>query len=369
MAINDSGLLNKTNLNTPPPQSDDNQQTLPHIAVSLLILITLLGTTGNLLVLRAIFTLKKRNLNDYLILNLAATDTGTCLVSIPLDVVEKMKGEFPYGTAFCHVIYPFQSVLVYVSVLTLLFMCVDRYRLIVTPLKPRIHLKTGLTTVAAMWVTSCLIVLPLSLALKFKGSHCSEEWWSDYSGRVFTLAIFTFLYLIPMVIMTFLYASVIRVLYKDTRSIKLRRNVSASSQSQVSLPQRNLKIVQVFVMAVVVFAVCMLPTHITWMWHDFGSGSKRPELFSKAVTFSNVFMYANSVVNPVIFGSINVRTLDKLCKALVCYRSRREDSYHELDQVFVLRTNCHSPPNVRPRVGPASRPSETPHFYIFISSV
>ncbi|XP_020606004.1 galanin receptor type 1-like [Orbicella faveolata] len=369
MAPNDSGLFNKTNFNMPPQQSDDNQQTLPLVAVSLLILITLLGTTGNLLVLRAIFTLKKRNLNDYLILNLAATDTGTCLVSIPLDVVEKMKGEFPYGAALCHVIYPFQSVLVYVSVLTLLFMCVDRYRLIVTPLKPRIHLKTGLTTIAAMWASSCLIVLPLSLALKFKGSHCSEEWWSDYSGRMFTLTIFTFLYLIPMVIMTFLYAFIIQVLYKDTRSLKLRRNVSASSQLSASLPQRNLKIVQVFVMAVVVFGVCMLPTHVTWMWHDFGSGSKRPELFNKAVTFSNILMYANSVVNPVIFGSINVKTLEKLCKALVCYRSEREGSYHELDQVFVLRTNSPSPPDVRPGDRPASRPSETPHFYIFTSSV
>ena len=285
MASNDSGLFNKTNFNIPPQQGDDNQQTLPLVAVSLLILITLLGTTGNLLVFRAIFTLKKKNLNDYLILNLAATDTGTCLVSIPLDVVEKMKGEFPYGAALCHVIYPFQSVLVYVSVLTLLFMCIDRFRLIVTPLKPRMHLKTGLTTVAAMWVSSCLIVLPLALALKFKGSHCSEEWWHDYSGRVFTLTIFTFLYVIPMIIMTFLYAFIIQVLYKDTRSIKLRRNVSASSQLSASMTQRNLKIVHVFVMAVVVFAVCMLPTHITWMWHDFGSGSKRPELFSKAVTF------------------------------------------------------------------------------------
>ena len=369
MASNDSGLFNKTNFNIPPQQGHDKQQTLPLIAVSLLILITLLGTTGNLLVFRAIFTLKKRNLNDYLILNLAATDTGTCLVSIPLDVVEKIKGEFPYGSALCHVIYPFQSVLVYVSVLTLLFMCVDRYRLIVTPLKPRIHLKTGLTMVAAMWVSSCLIVLPLALALKFKGSFCSEEWWHDYSGKVFTLTIFTFLYAIPMVIMTFLYAFIIQVLYKDTRSLKLRRNVSTSSRLSASLPQRNFKIVQVFVVAVVVFAVCMLPTHITWMWHDFGSGSKRPELFSKAVTFSNIVMYANSVVNPVIFGSINVKTLEKLCKALVCYRSEREDSCHEFDQVFVLRTNSPSEPDVHTRDELASKPLKTPRCDFLISSV
>ena len=80
-------------------------------------------------------------------------------------------------------------------------------------------------------------------------------------------------------------------------------------------------------------------------------------------------MYANSVVNPVIFGSINVKTLEKLCKSLVCYRSEREDSYHELDQVFVLRTNSPSPPDVRPSDEQASKHLETTRFYIFISSV
>lgn len=343
MNPNNSDLLNKTNL-IKQQQGDDKEQTFSLIAVSLLILIAFLGTIGNLLVFKAIFSLKKRKLNDYLILNLAVTDAGTCLVSIPLDAVEKMVGEFPYGAALCHLIYPFQSVLVYVSVLTLLFMCVDRYRLIVTPLKQRIQLKTGLATITVIWILSCLLVLPLSLALK---SFCNEEWPHAYSGKVLTITIFTFLYLIPLLVMTVLYSFIIRVLYKDTKSLRLRRNVSASSHPSPSLPtQRNLKIVQVFVVAVLVFAVCMLPTHITWLWHDFGSGSQRPELFNKVVTFSNILMYANSVVNPIIFGSIDVRTLAKLCKALICYHSGREQS-PEYEQVFVLRTKTPSRLDVR----------------------
>lgn len=361
MNPNSSDLLNKTNFNQ-QQQGDDEEQTFSFVAVSLLILIAFLGTIGNLLVFKAVFSLQRRKLNDFLILNLAVTDAGTCLVSIPLDAVEKMVGEFPYGAALCHLIYPFQSVLVYVSVLTLLFMCVDRYRLIVTPLKQRIHLKTGLATIAVIWILSCLLVLPLSLALKFRNSFCSEEWPHVYSGRVFTLTIFTFLYLIPLLVMTVLYSFIIRVLYKDTKSLRLRRNVSTSSHPSPSLPtQRNLKIVQVFVVAVLVFAVCMLPTHITWLWHDFGSGSKRPELFSKVVTFSNILMYANSIVNPIIFGSIDVKTLVKLCKALICYHSGREES-REFEQVFVLRTNTPSRPDMRSKDGSAVKPLETPHF-------
>lgn len=335
---NRSLLVNKT-LSKVHLEREDEEQTIT-IAIFLLILIAFLASVANFLVLKAIFSHKRRKLHEYLMLNLVATDAGTCLVSIPLDVVEQVIGEFPYGAALCHVIYPFQSALVYSSVMTLLFMCIERYRLIVSPLKPRIRVKTGLTIIAAIWLLSFLMVLPLSLALRLKGTHCLEEWPNVYSGKVFTLTIFTLLYLIPLVIMTFLYAFMIDVLTKDTASLKRRWRRKSKTLSQESVDmrmERNFTIVKVFVFAVIAFAVCMLPTHITWLWHDFGSGSKRPELFSKVATFSNILMYVNSVFNPFIFGSmlIDAKTLNKLCRSLLCCRRGRNK--REFKQVFDLQ--------------------------------
>lgn len=335
---NRSLLVNKT-LSKVHLEREDEEQTIT-IAIFLLILIAFLASVANFLVLKAIFSHKRRKLHEYLMLNLVATDAGTCLVSIPLDVVEQVIGEFPYGAALCHVIYPFQSALVYSSVMTLLFMCIERYRLIVSPLKPRIRVKTGLTIIAAIWLLSFLMVLPLSLALRLKGTHCLEEWPNVYSGKVFTLTIFTLLYLIPLVIMTFLYAFMIDVLTKDTASLKRRWRRKSKTLSQESVDmrmERNFTIVKVFVFAVIAFAVCMLPTHITWLWHDFGSGSKRPELFSKVATFSNILMYVNSVFNPFIFGSmlIDAKTLKKLCRSLLCCRRGRNK--REFKQVFDLQ--------------------------------
>ncbi|KAL9984120.1 hypothetical protein ACROYT_G006380 [Oculina patagonica] len=276
---NRSFSVNKTTSNVDLGKEDQGQ-TIP-VAVSLLILIAFLGSIGNLLVLKAIFSQKRRKLHEYLILNLAATDAGTCLLGIPFDVAEQVMGEFPYGAALCRVIYPFQSVLVYSSVMTLLFMCVERFRLIVTPMKPRIRLKTGLTIIAGMWLLMCLIVLPLSLALKLKGFYCREEWPKAYSGKVFTLAIFAFLYVMPLLVMTVLYALMINVLNKDTKSLKRQRSRTISQESVDVLTTRNFTIVKVFVAAVVAFSVCMLPTHVTWLWHDFGDGSTRHEFFDK----------------------------------------------------------------------------------------
>ena len=334
-------MVNGTTSNT--ELQSEGQGKTNYLAVSLLILIAFLGTIGNLLVLKAIFSLKKRKLHEYLILNLAATDAGICLVSIPLDIAEQLIGGFPYGAALCHVIYPFQSVLVYVSVLTLLFMSLERYRLIVTPMKPTVRVKTGLIIIAVIWVASCLIVLPFSLALKLTGTECSEQWPHAYSGKVFTLTIFTFLYLVPLSIMTVFYSFMIHVLYKDSKVIKLRRNISLSQASTAQRLRRNVKIVKVFAVAVVVFALCMLPTHISWLWHDFGFGSTSPK-FTKVVTFSNIFMYANSLLDPFIFGTIDVKTLAKLFRALVCCHPGRQESRRGLGQVFSLRIRSPSLP-------------------------
>ena len=326
-SINNRSLLVNKTLSKVHLEREGEEQTIT-IAIFLLILIALLGSIANFLVLKAIFSQKRRKLREYLMLNLVATDVGTCLVGIPLDVAEQVIGEFPYGAALCHAIYPFQSALVYSSVMTLLFMCVERYRLIVTPLKPRIRVKTGLTIIAAIWLLSCLMVLPLSVALSLKGAYCIEEWPNANSGKVFTLTIFTLLYLTPLVIMTFLYAFMIDVLTKDTASLKRRwrRKSRTISQESVNMRmERNFTIVKVFVFAVIVFAICMLPTHITWLWHDFGSGSERPELFGKVATFSNILMYGNSVFNPFIFGSmlIDAKPLIKLCRSLLCCRCGR----------------------------------------------
>lgn len=338
--ISDRGsLFNETVSNLDQQIGKENQgQTIPIVASILLILIAFLGTVGNLLVLKAIFRLKRKKLYEYLILNLAATDASICLVSIPLDIAEQFIGRFPYGAALCRVIYPLQSVLVYVSVMTLLFMSLERYKLIVTPMKPKIGVKTGLVIIAGIWILSSLVALPFSLALVFTGTECTEQWPKAYSGKVFTLTIFIFLFLVPLIIMTVLYASMIRVFYKEIKSLKLRKRKKSVSMQMIDMRlQRNVRIVKVFVMVVIVFALCMLPTHVTWLWHKFGQGSTSLE-FRKVATFSSILMYCNFVLHPLILGSIMIdrKGVGKRCTEVLCLRLRQLGRRHDFEQAFVL---------------------------------
>ena len=329
----------------------DERQVIPY-AVFLLAAIAFLGLAGNFLVLRAIFRLKRRRFHEYLVLNLASTDLGTCGISIPLDAVEKVIGRFPFGATLCRVVYPFQSVLVYVSVLTLMLMTGERFRLIVTPMKQKIGLRPGLTAIFGSWILSVLFVLPLSLALRYEEPRCLEYWTNVFNGKSFTLTIFLLLYVVPLITMKICYSFMLRVFFNDTKSVKLGQKLGMSHSMAETRMHRNLRIIRVLAAAVVAFALCMLPTHVSWLWHDFGNGSQSSH-FPNVVLFSNIAMYANSVLNPFIFGSINISSLTKLCPVFIRGHSRRRDGF---GKVFELRVRSFSTTR-RPSIFSFSQPS------------
>ncbi|EDO41656.1 predicted protein [Nematostella vectensis] len=285
-------------------------------------LIAGVGICGNVLVLKSILRQHKLRVSEYLILNLTATDMGACIVSIPLDLIERATKRFLFGEFLCNIIYPLQTILMSVSVMTLLGMSMERYRLIVTPFRQHFGPRTVLGVVVFVWVLSIAIVLPYMLVLRLRGDYCVEEWPADWYRKTFTLGVFVLLYFVPLVIMSVSYVKIISCLNEDSRSqinecmLDCADRSRAKREMAAARIRRNVHIVTVFMAAGIAFAACMLPTHICWLWHDFGSGSTN-RYFTNIVTFTNVLMYSNSAIDPFIFGSIKLR---RLCLDVICGR-------------------------------------------------
>ena len=64
-------------------------------------IIVVVGSVGNALICLAILSRKKRKTSEYFILNLAITDLSTSIVSIPLDIIERLAGFWPFGAFLC----------------------------------------------------------------------------------------------------------------------------------------------------------------------------------------------------------------------------------------------------------------------------
>ena len=285
------------------------------------------GSVGNALICLAILSRKKRKTSEYFILNLAITDLSTSILSIPLDIIERLAGYWPYGSFLCKLVYPLQTILMSVSVATLLAMSLERHRAIMHPLKPRMKGSKPIIVICAIWVGSTLLVSPYIYVLGFEAGNCVENWPDTGYVKAYTMSVFIVLYLCPLSGITIAYLRIGRKLYKDIKTLQVvmadPEGGMTGRQMLKTRAHRNVRIVKIFVTAVAAFAVCMLPNHVMWLWNDYGNGYDS-KYFTDLLVFSNILVYANSCINPFIFGTLQTRCTS--CKDIMKSSQDRDDS-------------------------------------------
>lgn len=302
---------NKTTSNLTAEAS--NIATLTIIQLAFYSVIAIIGTAANLVLFGALLRRKHRSTSEYFILNLAVTDLMTCAVGIPLDMAVILIQHWPFGAFMCKVVYPFQTALIAVSVATLTCMAIERYRAIMTPFKPMLTVRVVKITVCVVWCLSAALVSPYIAILKYKHDElsCTEAWQSDNHPRVFTMCVFLLFYSLPLCVIAPAYICIgFRLHLDDKKMIRFdKRQGAGNRQFHKLVRQRtktNIIIVKTFLFGAVAFALCLLPYHVMWLWHDFGDGAQWNH-FSDALVFANALVYFNSLVDPFIFGGTVMR--------------------------------------------------------------
>ncbi|XP_028409222.1 neuropeptide FF receptor 2-like [Dendronephthya gigantea] len=243
---------------------------------------------------------------EYFILNLAVADLLVCVIGIPLDIYHNYADSWPYGPLLCHVIYPLQTCLVLISILTLMAMSLERHRAICSPLKQRVKPKWLRFSIVCIWLIAIAAVIPYAKILKYTENDCLENWSVPNNAKYYTLALFIMDYCIPLTIITYCYTRSGYVLYKEFK--KLNRKESTSSREKFAIIKRlrqKKKVIKIFSFAVILFVICVLPGDCYWMWFSFRP-IKSHLLDTHLQAFSTITLYANSAINPFIFGALKM---------------------------------------------------------------
>ena len=134
--VNETGITNSSS-----PQ-DLGPTTADHIIRSIWLSVVLVfGTVGNLLLFAVILRKGKiTNITNLFNLNLAIADLIRIFLFIPVYLVYSAHDEWPQGLGKvgCKTVFTFVQNSLTVSILTLMFMSMERHRAVVHPLKKQV---------------------------------------------------------------------------------------------------------------------------------------------------------------------------------------------------------------------------------------
>ena len=306
---------------------DIQPQTYLKLAVNTAVFIV--GFIGNLLTIIVICR-KRQNKSTYqmLVLNLAISDFLFITSVLPLSTYE-MFGVIEKSGFFCRVIWPWFTIPYLLSIFSITSMALQRYRSIVMPYLPKLSKRIASAWIAAIWLASFVIVLPLVIVTKsVYPDQCVENWPSFNHRKAYTMALFLLQYLIPLFVILIVYAKITRYLLNNG---KVPSSGSFYTEEQRAAEARRMKrrnqAIRTLAAVVILFAVCLFPGQVAWLLMDFGSGgSSQERAIDILLGFSDFLDNFHACINPVIYCMLNARYRAEYYRCLVhAFRRNHEN--------------------------------------------
>lgn len=275
--------------------------------------IFVVGVLGNGLV--CVVVIKEnllRSLAYCLIFNLAISDLGVILFSLPFAVLRTEDIRWPFGEFGCKVLYPLSDIFHGVSIASITAIAVFRYRGIISGrgMSHKDAVKKAKIVIALIWVLSfVLFVLPLFFSMAY-GEHrgkpyCFPKFSSALYYKLYQAETVLLTYLLPLTVILFTY---LRIRGRLQESIALHMQIRRESCSPSSsdarsrrASERNYKALKVLAPVVVVFAVTMLPYNVFRAIDVFVDTTQ----FVYLLLFFKIcvlFFVCNSSANPLIYA-------------------------------------------------------------------
>ena len=205
-----------------------------------------------------------------------------------------------YNTSsYCRTVQPLVTVFYFTSIFTITVIAVHRCSLITNPHKPKMRKRSAYIWIASVWISSLVIMLPLSIIAKVENGVCHENWPSLNHRKAYTLALSILQFLLPFFVIAVAYVRMGIYLWRSVfPQSSLSETLRKTAQAR---RKKNFQIIKTLAMVVILFALCLLPGQIAWLLLDFGD-QQGLEVALVMFKFSDILDLLNGCVNPIIYG-------------------------------------------------------------------
>ncbi|XP_037084403.1 tachykinin-like peptides receptor 86C [Pollicipes pollicipes] len=295
------------------------------------VLMLLVAIGGNIIVCWIILAHRQmRTVANYFLVNLSVANLLMSCLNCSFNFVYMLNANWPFGASYCVLNNFMANLTVAASVLTLMAIALERYLVILHPLRRRLSKRGAIVGIVGIWTGSTLLSLPCILYSQvishtYSGGnvrHGCVLVWDDgppmisFTDYVYNMVFLTTTYVFPMLAMAVSYCIIGRELWGS-------RSIGIQTDRQLASVRSKRKIVRMFIIVVTTFAVCWLPyqAYFVYVYHD--SSLARADFVQHLFLAFYWLAMSYAMVNPLIYFWMNKRFRAYLRQLFRCCASKR----------------------------------------------
>ncbi|XP_061429753.1 prolactin-releasing peptide receptor-like [Lethenteron reissneri] len=297
---------------------------LKPLFVPLYALLTLVGVVGNSALIAVIArTRRLHTVTNFLIGNLSLSDLLVCVTCVPVSVAHAFEPRgWPFGPALCYFVTFMQPTTVYVSVLSLAAIAVDRYVVVAHPIRRRVSVRACGYAVLAIWLLSAALASPVAANTLYNDFRpqghqlvvCEELWYEREGQRLAYSCSTVFIsYMLPLSTISVSYCAITARLERRAMPGAILR------QTQEKWRLKKRKTFRMLVLSALTFAICWLPLQTFNLIHDFDAQvviiDKR--YFNVVQLSCHWLAMSSTCYNPFIYASLHDKFKAELTRRLL----------------------------------------------------
>ncbi|XP_022617937.1 neuropeptide Y receptor type 4-like [Seriola dumerili] len=299
-----------------------------------------LGLVGNIGLICIITRRREKvNVTSIFICNLSFSDILVCVFCLPFTVIYTLMDHWVFGSLLCRLVPFIQCVSVTVSVLSLVFIALERHQLIINPSGWKPSIPQAYMAVVLIWILACFtstpflafqlltnepyanVILPQS-PLHHQASPqtylnaCLEHWPSQQHRLAYTTWLLLFQYCGPLLLVLLCYVRVF---------VRLRRRKEMLDRARTPENHRmthSRRINIMLVALITVFALCWLPLTIFNVVSDWNQEALPICHHNLLFSLCHLLAMSSTCINPIIYGFLNSNFRQEVREVLLHCRCR-----------------------------------------------
>lgn len=265
-----------------------------------------LGLSGNILVCYVVYSNKAmQTVTNLFITNLALSDILLCSLCVPFTPLYTFIRRWVFGKIVCHLVPYAQAASVYVSTLTLTAIAIDRFFVILYPLKQRMKLSTCLFILCGIWSFSMLVTLPYGICMEMKKHNdievCEEAWPPDFDVA-FGVSTLILQFIAPFCIITYCYVRISRRLNERAKS----KPGTKSARREEAEREKKKRTNRMLIAMVSIVGICWLPLNLINVINDFYNLVGHLGIYFHLIFFlTHSLAVSSTCYNPFLYAWLN----------------------------------------------------------------